>query len=338
MKREGRLFDQIADMDNLRLALFKAKRGKEGKPSVYSYFQESGKNLSMLHQSLVSGETEPGNYHFFTIYEPKERLICAASFDERVLHHAIINVCQPVFERFQIYDSYATRPGKGQYAALEKAKTFQQNYQWFCKLDIRKYFDSVDHQLLFKLLTRKFKDFQVLRLFEKIIDSYQTVPGKGLPIGNLTSQYFANFYLAHADHHIKEILKAKAYLRYMDDMVFWSNNQKELLQIRDNFREYLSTRLKLECKPECINTTNKGLPFLGYVLFDKGIRLNESGKKRFIAKFQKYNQLLDKELWDQDQYVRHVRPLFAFVQNAGAYGLRIKLLEKTEAGCRAPTA
>jgi retron-type reverse transcriptase len=338
MKRAGNLFDQIADIDNLRLAFHKAKRGKESKDSVMEFSRDIGKNLFTLHYSLLSDQIAFGDYHFFTIYEPKKRLICAASFSERVVHHAIINICQFVFERFQVFDSYATRPGKGQYAALERAKLFHHNYSWFCKMDIRKYFDSIDHALLIHLLSRRFKDKKVMNLFEKIIDSYHTSPGKGLPIGNLTSQYFANFFLAHADHYVKEVLRVKAFVRYMDDMVLWCNKKEEVLSIRDAFLCYLSDHLKLESKPECINSTEKGLPFLGYVLFDTGIRLNKNSKKRFISKLSNYNQLINNGIWNQNEYASHVLPLVAFAKYANTFDLRYKILQKMETGYRAPTA
>ena len=275
---------------------------------------------------------EVGNYYYFTIHDPKERVICAAPFGQRVLHHAIMNVCHPIFERFQIYDSYATRVGKGQYAALERAKIYSANYQWFCKLDVRKYFDSVDHKVLFQQLTTKFKDPHLLELFHKIIKSYQTAPDKGLPIGNLTSQYFANFYLGFADHFIKEKLQVKAYVRYMDDMVFWSNNKASLLAIVKQFNEFITNTLKMTLKPYCINIVEKGLPFLGYVLFKDTVRLNKTAKKRFVHKMNLYQSNLENEHWTQTQYARHVMPLIAFTTHAESVQLRRQVLRKMEAG------
>ena len=332
MKRAGNLYSKIADMENLRLAYIKARRGKEGKPDVYSYGKNVEKKLLSIREVLITGKIKPGEYHFFTIYEPKERLICAASFGDRVLHHAIINICHPYFERYQIHDSYATRIEKGQYAALERAKVFQEKYLWFCKLDIRKYFDSIDHALLLKLLAKRFKDKQLLSLFAIIIHSYQTAPGNGLPIGNLTSQYFANFFLAHADHYIKEIIKVPAYVRYMDDMVFWSHNHDELIEWRNNFISFLNNELQLVVKPDCINHTSKGLPFLGYVLSGKRVRLNKHSKQRFLTKITYYNQLLRKGLWDQRVFANHVLPLVAFTRYASAHNLRAKHLSIMESG------
>lgn len=331
-KRAGYLIEKIADLDNLRLAFWKARKGKEGKGEVIDFRVNLDKNLLTLHDGLLNGTVEVGNYHYFTINDPKERLICAAHFPERVLHHAIMNICHDYFEKFQLFDSYATRVGKGQYAALDRAKSYSAKYKWFCKLDVRKYFDSVDHFVLYDKLATKFKDPFLLVLFLKIINSYQSLPNKGLPIGNLTSQYFANFYLGFADHFIKEKLQAIAYVRYMDDMVFWGNDKEALLDLANKFSEFINTTLKLTLKPYCINSLEKGLPFLGYVLSKNNIRLNKNSKKRFTRKMKLYHSNIENEKWTQTQYSRHVLPLIAFTQHANSINFRRKMLGKMEAG------
>lgn len=332
MKRTGNLIEPIAEMDNLRLAFWKANRAKEGKLENREFAANLSSNLLQMRNDILCGDVSVGDYHYFKIFDPKERTICAASFRERVLHHAIMNVCHHVFERFQIYDSYATRIGKGQYAALERAKIFQKKYMWFCKLDVRKYFDSVNHDVLIDLLRRKFKDKKLLLLFEKIIHSYYTKKGQGLPIGNLTSQYFANFYLGHADHFIEEELRISAYLRYMDDMVFWGNDKKNLLLKRNLFVEYINKRLKLDVKPDCINRNDKGLPFLGYVLFPRISRLNKRSKARFIRKLKIYELLLAKNIWTQENFALHVLPLISFTEFAESKNFRKKICESKETG------
>lgn len=331
-KRVGFLINDIADSDNLREAFWKARKGKEDKDEVIDFREKLDANLILLREELLNGIVEVGNYHYFTIHDPKERLICAASFRERVLHHAIMNICHTYFEKFQIFDSYATRLGKGQYAALERAKFYSGKYQWFCKFDVCKYFDSIDHEVLYNKLTTKFKDPFLLDLFQKIIKSYQTSQGKGLPIGNLTSQYFANFYLGYADHFIKEKLQASAYVRYMDDMVFWSNDKDNLLTLANEYAEFINTSLKLRLKAYCINNLVKGLPFLGYVLFKENIRLNKNSKKRFIRKMKLYQSNLKKEKWTQTQYAMHVLPLIAFTRHCNSINLRKQLLSKMEVG------
>ena len=233
MKAPRRLIEQVADPDNLRLAFWKARIGKSNGNNVSAYRKELGKNLLLLREQILSGDVMVGNYRFFTIYDPKERQICAAAFSEQVLHHALMNVCHPIFERVQIYDSYASRKGKGVYAALERAQVFTNKNQWFLKLDVRKFFDSIHQATLKTQLARIIGDGKVLWLLYQIIDSYCTIPGRGVPIGNLTSQYFANHFLAELDHCIKEKLRIKAYVRYMDDFVLW-HSEKQIYRLYSN--------------------------------------------------------------------------------------------------------
>ena len=332
MKRENNLIEKIADPDNLRLAFWKARKTKEGKKEVAEFRKNLDKNLLLMRDELLTGNVQVGNYHYFTIYDPKERLICAASFNERVLHHAIMNVCHLNFEKFKIYDSYASRLGKGTYAALERASVFQHQYKWFLKLDVRKYFDSIDHCTLKLMLLKRFKDKDLLRVFDQIIDSYETTTGKGLPIGNLTSQYFANHYLGTADLYIKENLQVSAYIRYMDDMVIWSDDRNRLLKTGREFQSFIETELGLTLKPFCMNKTEKGLPFLGYVLFTDRILLNSHSRKRFKSKLKLYTQKLNNDEWTQTEYQAHIVPLIAFAKHANTYKLRTRYIEMMKTG------
>lgn len=332
MKRENNLISAIADTDNLRLAFWKARKSKDGKIEVANFRKCLDKNLLTLHKDILTGDIQVGNYHYFTIYDPKERQICAATFRERVLHHALMNVCHANFEKYQIFDSYASRLGKGTYAALERATCFQGQYKWFLKLDVRKYFDSIDHAILKQLLAKRFKDKVLLQIFSQLIDSYQTTKGKGLPIGNLSSQYFANHYLALADHYMKEKLQAPAYVRYMDDMVIWSNDKNSLLKIGKDFQFFIESKLFLILKPFCLNSCDKGLPFLGYQLKPKTVLLNNSSRKRYIAKLKQYTCKLNRAEWTQTEYQAHVLPLIAFAKHANTFNLRTKYNEMLQIG------
>jgi hypothetical protein len=319
--------EKIADPDNLRFAFWKAKRGKSAKEEVMVYQKNLDKNLLFLRNELVAGEVTVGNYHYFKVYDPKERQICAAAFSERVLHHALMNICHDNFEKYQIYDSYASRLGKGTFAALERAALFQKQYPWFLKLDVRKYFDSIDHSILKNLLCKRFKDPFLMQTFTKIIDSYHTGPAKGVPIGNLTSQYFANHYLAVSDHFIKENLEISAYIRYMDDMVLWGHDKAELNRKGKQVDEFLGVTLGLALKPVCLNHSSKGLPFLGYLVYPNAIKLNRNSRVRFIKKLKQYEQNLTTEVWNQDEYQRHILPLLSFVKHADSIGFRRKWLQ-----------
>ncbi|MBN1467018.1 RNA-directed DNA polymerase [candidate division KSB1 bacterium] len=328
MRRQGHLIEKIADLENLELAFYKAQKGKSVKREVIEYAQNLYANLFDLQQQLLSGCVKIGNYHFFTIYDPKQRLICAAPFGQRVLHHALMNVCHPHFEKVQIYDSYACRIDKGTYAALERAKHYNKRHRWFLKLDFRKYFDSIDHIVLKRHLGRFFKDGLMLNILADIIDSYSVSHHKGVPIGNLTSQYFANHYLAPLDHYIKEILRIKAYVRYMDDLALWHDDKEILKKAGMAIEDYSAHKLALILKPFCMNQSSYGLPFLGYLIYPDRIRLAHRSVNRFVKKLRTYEYQLHEGMWDQQQYQKHVLPLIAFTEHADAKEFRKRLISK----------
>ncbi len=329
MKRKGYLIEPIAAMENLELAYYKAKKGKTAKKTVIEYGKNLRNNLKLLQNQILSGKVETGNYNYFTVYDPKKRQICAAPFGQRVLHHALMNICHPYFEKKQIEDSYASRIGKGTYAALDRARYFNRNNEWFLKLDVRKYFDSLSHDVMKHQLAAMFKDARLLKIFYDIIDSYSAVPGQGVPIGNLTSQYFANHYLSVADHFAKQDLPISGYVRYMDDMVLWHNDKKILLEAGHVFRQFMITELKLFLKPFCLNKREKGLPFLGYLLYPNQTRLGKRSKKRYIEKSKYFDDLLEQGIWSQKTYQKHLSALTAFTEHADAKAFRIHLLAKS---------
>ncbi len=322
MKAANNLLDKIYDLDNINLAFWKARKGKNGINYVEKYREYLTYNSVKLASEITNGVVSVGNYSFFKVFDPKERLICAADFSERVLQHAIMNICHPRFEKFQIFDSYASRKEKGSYAAIERAKSYQKKYKWFLKLDISKYFDSIDHEILFFYLQRIFKEKKLLSIFEQIINSYCTNKGKGVPVGNLCSQYFANHYLAISDHYVKEQLKIKAYVRYMDDMVLWGNDQKQLIENGRLLEQFLLDKLKLKLKFLYSNQTRFGLSFLGYVIFKDKIHLNKNSRKRFSAKLKAYNKKLKHNEWTENEYQKHILPLLAFAKKADSHNFR----------------
>lgn len=307
---------RIADYDNIQMAFIKACRGKQAKREVLLFREKYDKNIADIRKSLLSGDTQVGNYNYFKIFDPKERLICAASFKERIIHHAIMNVCHPYFERTLVYDTYATRTGKGVYSALEKAKVAASKYRYVSKLDYRKYFDSIDHNILKEKLSRLFKDKDLLLLFYKIIDSYQSEDGKGIPIGNLTSQYFANYYLSSLDHVVKEELRAPVYLRYMDDMLVMENDKQKLKQDVKFIQDYSKKALSLQLKQPIFQECKNGIPFLGYVVKPYYLLLNRRSKKRFREKIRFYSKCFDRGLICEEEYQRHLLPLLAFTSYA----------------------
>lgn len=279
MKRVEFLFDRILERENLLLAYAKASRGKCLRRERIEFGENLEVNLAALAQGLREMSYPVGNYSRFTIHDPKEREICAAAFSERVLHHALMNVCGPHFERWMIFDSYASRKGKGQLRAVRRAQEFAGRCRWFLKCDIRKFFDSIPHGRLLVKLESKIKDPFVLAWFEKLVGTYEKSPGRGLPIGNLTSQYFANLYLDGMDR------LASPYVRYMDDFVFWGNDKDSLLSLRDRVETFANAELGLELRQmPFVNRTRAGMDFLGFRVFPDCVALSRASARRYIAR------------------------------------------------------
>lgn len=328
MKRAGFLIERIADIDNLLLAYTKAIRGKHLKREVKRFGEAFDDNIRLLHEALLQGTVRVGDYHYFTIYDPKERVICAASFPERVLHHAIMNVCHDYFDRSLIADTYATRKGKGVYAALDRAVWGATRHRYVVKLDYRKFYDSISHEVLFGQLLQKFKDERLLTLFHRIIDSYHVTPGYGLPIGNLTSQYFANSYLSSLDHRMKEVVRVPVYIRYMDDILMFADDAAFLRDAVRGMREYATDRLRLTLKSPIYRVTSSGVPFLGYKVYPHHYRLAGRSKRRFCHKMSIYKRLYDRNEWGEKEYQEHILPLLSFVEHACSKQYRKAVVEK----------
>ena len=317
MKRIGNIFNQVIEPDNIRLAFWKASRGKRHRPDQREFADNLAVEVERMRCGLLAGDYPVGRYTRFMIFDPKEREICAAAFPERVLHHALMNVCEPYFERWLIFDTYACRKGKGQFKAVRRAQVFAGQHEWFLKADVRKFFDSVSHAGLKALLRCKFKDERLLTWFDRIIDTYETEPGHGLPIGNLTSQYFANFYLDPLDRFVKEKLQLKGYVRYMDDFSVWHSSRSEIRNIRKAITNFVTDSLGLELKGEpYLNRTAHGMDFLGMRVFSDKVDLNRRSMKRFKEKIRRYEWLLATGLMSECDFQERVTALTAFVQQA----------------------
>ena len=263
MKRLKDLWAPLVSFENLWLAWCKARKGKRRSSQVGAFELGLESNLLALQQELQSGTYWPGCYRLFTIYERKERLIAAAPFRDRVVHHAVMNLIEPPLDCRFIFDSYACRRGKGTHAAVDRYQAWAPQYRYVLKLDIRRYFPSIDHRILKEKLRARIKDHQMLGLLDRIIDGSPESPANpgwfpgddlltplerrcGIPIGNLTSQFFANLYLDDFDHWVKEVLRAPAYLRYVDDMVLLDNDKRRLADWRDAIHERLAQERLLE--------------------------------------------------------------------------------------------
>ncbi len=262
MKRAKSLFNQIISYENVRLAWLKARRHKTSKNVVKNFSKNVNKNLFIVQKNLKSKPAILSSYSQFTIYEPKERLISVVPFIDRVMHHAIMNVLEPVFEKQFIFHTYACRKGKGSHKAIKYAFSKAKNCEYFLKLDVKKYFENIDHNILKRKLSKIIKDKDCLDLLFDIIDSFSTE--KGLPIGNLTSQFFANLYLSELDHFVLEKLKPSGYCRYMDDFLLFSNSKIDLMNMLNSIETFCLNNLLLTLKPYILGKCKDGIAFLGY--------------------------------------------------------------------------
>lgn len=330
MKRIGFLYEKVATPDNLRLAFTRARRGKQRRQEVRRYGAHLNANLRKMQAQLCEGPDciEVGRCRFFTIFDPKQRRICAPVFAERILHHAVINVIGPYLDAYQIDASYACRTQRGTYRALAKAQQMAKRHRYYLKLDVHKYFESIDHQVLMGQLARRFKDPRLLRLLERIVAAYHTAAGKGLPIGSLTSQYLANHYLAGLDHHIKERMRVRAYARYMDDFVLWHDDKRQLKRWYQEIESYLQDGLRLELNPQSLNHTSHGMTFLGYRVFPEAIRLSQRSRTRFVRTFTAYERKWQAGIWSEEELAEHMTPLVAFVKHADTFGFRQQIIEQ----------
>lgn len=329
MKRIGNLYHQIPYTENLHIAFYKAAKGKRMRPDVLDFKRNFHANIATLRQQLLDDTVDVGHYRFFHVRDPKQRLICAASFPERVLHHAIMNVCGPGIERCAIDDSYACRRRKGPRKAVKKARKFSKRYPWYLKLDICRYFDSIDHDIAVHLLSRRFKEKRLIRLFRRVLDTYHTIPGKGVPIGNLISQNLANFYMSGFDHGIKEIRRIQGYIRYMDDFLLFGNTRDNLKQELEYIKNDLDRNLKLVLKDDIqLNRCTRGIPFLGYRVFPNKVRLSPQSRKRFVKKFRLYERRWIDGVWDVDELIKHTEPLFDFTMASHSREFRKQVLQR----------
>ena len=277
-------FESVYALENLYHAWHKVSLGKSSKPSILIFYGNLDKNLKSIAYELKTGTYRPGPYNCFTVNDPKERIISASPVRDRIVQHALMNHYECVFDRHLIFDSYACRLGKGTHKAVLRAFHFAKSSKYFLKMDVRKYFDSIDHHILKNMLNKIILDKSVLSLLYIIIDSGDNHSGKGLPIGNLTSQYFANYYLSGFDHYFKEQCCARRYIRYMDDILVFSENKNDLKEIYKQAVNYSSDKLKLALKQQILGNVEDGAPFLGFIVKPSGIYLQKKTKMRYKAR------------------------------------------------------
>jgi RNA-directed DNA polymerase len=305
-----RLWPQLNSFTNLWEAYLAARRGKRRRPAVAAYEFDAESRLLRLQERLEAGEYVPGAYRTFVVREWKRRVVSAAPFEDRIVHHALCRVIEPIWERRFIHDTYACRRRKGTLAALDRAQHFARGHCYVLQIDIREFFPSIDHAILVDLLCRHIGDRRVLALCEQIIaggrdllaEEYTPLlfPGddllalerpRGLPIGNLTSQFWANVMLHPLDLFIKQELNCRAYLRYCDDLLLFAQDKATLHAWRDAVRERLAgLRLGIHENRAQVVPVTAGFPFLGWVLTPAQRRLRRRNVVRF---WRRYRRRLD---------------------------------------------
>lgn len=343
MKTYNHLFDTISSFENLLLAARKAQRGKRFKKTTAVFNLNLEKELLSLQKDLQRGTFRHGGYRDFYIFDPKRRLISAAPYRDRVVHHALCNVIEPIFDRTFIFDSYACRAGKGTHAAVDRFTAFARKNRYVLKCDIQKYFQSVDHLILMEAVRRKIRCQRTLELIRKIITSreergnieyfktddlftpYARV--RAIPIGNLTSQFFANVYLNGFDHYVKETLRCRHYIRYVDDFVVFDDSKSRLQTVKALMGNYLdSLRLKLHKRKCRVYRVNDGVCFLGYRIFPTHRLLKKDNALRMRRKLKKFSCQYQAGMIDLREIQQSIQSWIGHACHADTYKLRKRLL------------
>ncbi|MEQ1678599.1 MAG: reverse transcriptase domain-containing protein, partial [Chitinophagaceae bacterium] len=288
MKRHNNLYQQIISLDNLRLAEAKARKGKQWQYGVQVFDRNAESNLLALQQMLIDKTYRTSAYTIFKVYEPKERDVYRLPYyPDRILHHAVMNVMEPLFVKTFTADTYSCIKKRGIHAAanaVKKALKDQPGTQYCLKMDVKKFYPSINHAVMKQLIRRKIKDADLLWLLDEIIDS-----ADGLPIGNYLSQYLANFYLTYFDHWLKEQQQVKYYFRYADDLVILSHSKEHLHSLFTNIEQYLNEKLKLTVKSnwQVFPVAARGIDFVGYVFYHTHTRLRKGIKQNFARMMAK---------------------------------------------------
>lgn len=290
MKRIGNLYTKIYDLDNLYLAYSKAKTGKSKSKGVIQFESDLDNNILQIQKELIEQTYITSEYNVFTIRDPKERTIYSLPFRDRVVQHAIMNIIESLWTSVFISHSYSSIKGKGIHGAWKHIRRDLKNRkqtQYCLKMDITKFYPSIDHHIMKQIIRKKIKDMKLLHLLDGIIDS-----APGMPIGNYLSQFLANLYLSYFDHWLKEVKRVKYYYRYADDLIILGDTKQDLHLLRIDIQTYLSENLKLKLKSnyQVFPIVSRGIDFIGYVFFHTHTMLRKRIKKNFCRCVAKLNR------------------------------------------------
>lgn len=289
MRRVGGLWPRVTAFDNLLAATRRAARGKRRQAHVARFLVEREPRLLELRRELLAETYQPGPLASFVIHDPKVRTIGVAPFRDRVVHHAVIDVLEPVLDRRMLHATFACRRGKGTHAALDHAQRLVRRHRWFLKMDVAQCFASMPHAVVMEALSRTVKDRPLLRLVGRIVDAGggKQDPTRGLPIGNLTSQWLANLVLGALDRDVVERMRMPGYVRYMDDWVLLCDDRERLREARVEIEELLvGLGLRAKASATMLAPTRDGLPFLGFMLFGAVRRIRPENRRRIVRRWR----------------------------------------------------
>lgn len=328
MKRYSGLWEKIIDPENIENAYKKARRCKSKFESVKRFEQNEANNLKKIRSMLVNKTFKTSQYTTKVIYEPKKRTIYILPFNpDRIVQHALTNVLTPIIDSWFIENSFACRKGKGQHAGSSKTKDFVKRNKYCLKCDIRKFYPSINHDILMGLLEHKIKDKDTLWLLKDIVYSFEGE--SNAPIGNLTSQWFGNLYMHEIDKYVKHELKIKDYIRYCDDFCLFHNDKKILKDAAEKIEIFAREKLKLTLSKCDLFQTNRGVDFLGYRHFPKYTLLRKSTAKRVKRRLAHLPGQLERGEIDIVSYTSSIASAFGWLKWADTYNLMKKVrLEK----------
>lgn len=340
MKTYDNLWEALCSYDNLDKAYKKARKHKTLKPYVIEFEKNLRENLLLLRSELLLHCYRPKPLVNFIVHEPKTRKISKSDFRDRIIHHALCNIIEPIFDKAFIYDSYANRIGKGTLKALERFDCFKRKASrndtlacYVLKADVRKYFDNISHEILMQIIQNKINDKKVLWLIKTILANYTaSQPGKGMPLGNLTSQFFANVYLNELDYFVKNELRAEYYIRYVDDFVILHKEKSVLEEYVHRINLFLMERLGIKLHPEKskILSLDRGIGFLGFRVFHNHRLLKKSNLRKMRSRLQSLKNEYNKGLMCYDEVYASIEGWMAYAGHANTYNLRRGIASQIE--------
>ncbi len=328
------MYKRIYSYENILLAFNKAKRGKTKRRYVKRFQRDLKENLTKLQEELINQTYQPCELKTFILRDPKTRKINKSAFRDRVVHHVLCNIISLIFEKSFIYDSHANQIGKGTLKAIQRFDKFKRKVSrnntrecYVLKADVKHYFEEIDHQILIEIIRKRIKDEQVIWLIEKILSINKKT--KGMPLGNLTSQFFANLYLNELDTFVKHKLRAKYYIRYVDDFVILHESKEQLKKWKININNFLKEKLKIELHPSksYVLRLSSGINFLGFRIFLHHKLIRKSNLKNFERKFNNLRILFDEGIIEKDKALESLEGWLAYCSYANTYRYRNYLIK-----------